>query len=118
MNTGGRSHTYVVESFEDAADAGAVTGARDRLRTACRQLRSAGRSVEYLGALFVPKDELILHLFISTQADEVLDASRLATVRVERIVRSVAVGTAADGTLIVPSLLRGSAAEGRPTDPG
>lgn len=98
-----RAHTYLVESFEGSPDEGSLAGARDRLRSACAELRASGRAVEYLGALVVPQDELVLHLFRSSEADGVRDACRQAAISVERIVESMAVGAQTHGTLVVPA---------------
>lgn len=98
------SRTFLVECFAASTDEGAVPRARDRLRSACADLRAEGTVIEYLGALLVPQDELVLHAFVSAGADEVRRASRRAALRVERIVESVAVGASPDGAVIVPGM--------------
>jgi hypothetical protein len=118
MHARTRPRTYIVEAFEGSTDVRAVAQARDRLRAACADLGATGRTVEYLGLLFVPQDELILHLFISTGPEGVRDVSRRAAIRVERIVESLAVGMPADGTLVVPSLAGCAPAAGWPTRRG
>ena len=103
MNGSTGSRIYLVESLAGSEDDGAVAEMCDRLRAACADLRAAGTAVDYLGALFVPQDELVLHVFVSPEVQGVRDASRRAAVRVERIVESVAIGPPPRGTLIVPA---------------
>jgi hypothetical protein len=112
------SRIYLVESFAGSAGESAVAEARDRLRAACADLRATGTAVDYLGALLVPQDELILHLFASPEADGVRDASRRAAIRVERVVESVAMGLPPDGTLVVPARPGGVTARELPTRRG
>lgn len=118
MQETARSHTYLVECFDGSLGTGAAAGASDRLRSACAELRAAGTAVEYLGALLVPQDELVLHLFVSPGTDGVLEASRRADLRVERIVESLASGPPPGGPLVVPARQGGDPRGEQPTDRG
>jgi hypothetical protein len=53
--------TFLVESYSAAATRDAAVQG-DRLRRACAELRAAGLDVDYVGALAVPQDELVLHV--------------------------------------------------------
>ncbi len=118
MNGSTGTRIYLVESFAGSKDEGGVAEACDRLRAACADLRAAGTAVECLGALFVPQDELVLHVFVSPEVEGVRDASRRAAVRVERIVESVAIGPPPHGTLIVADHPRGVTAREQPVRRG
>ncbi len=109
------SRTYLLESFAGSGDERAVARARDRLSAACADLRATGTAVEYLGAIFVPQDELVLHVLLSSGAEGVRDASRRAAIRVERCVEAVAVGPQPDGSLVVPARPRAVTAREPPT---
>jgi len=109
------TRTYLVECFAGAADDEAVAGARDRLRSACADLRSSDTVIDYLGALLLPQDELVLHVFAASDADVVREVSRRGALRVERVVESVAIGPSPDGALVVPARRSGATARERPT---
>lgn len=83
---------FFVECLASPADEASVIRGRNRLRSACADIRDAGTAIEYLGALLVPEDELVLHMFVSAGPDVVRLVSERATIRVERIVEAVAIG--------------------------
>lgn len=58
------------------------------------ELRAGGRDVDYLGALFVAADEAVFHRFRARHVDLVIEASRRADLKFERVVESIGV---ADG---------------------
>lgn len=93
---------FLVECFAASADEVAVARAHDRLRSACADLRAAGAAIEYLGALLVPQDELVFHVVVSPDVNEVRNASRRAALHVERIVESLAIGTLPEAAVVVP----------------
>lgn len=82
---------FLVESLTPAASEDASSGVADRVSTVCADLRAAGRDVTFLGVLIVPEDELAFHVFAAARSDVVLEASRRAGLRVERVVPSVAI---------------------------
>jgi hypothetical protein len=81
---------FLVECFAPASDQDDPNEAADRVGAACADLR-ADVDIAYLGALIVPDDELAFHVFAAANADVVLEASRHASLRVERVVQCVAV---------------------------
>ncbi len=83
---------FMVECYAAASGADASAAVVDRVRAACADLRTAEADVAYLGALVVPDDELAFHVFTATNADDVLEVSRRAGLRVERVMESVAIG--------------------------
>ena len=87
---------FMAECYAPASGADASAARLDRVGAACADLRAAGAEVVYLGALIVPDEEMAFHLFVAPEAAGVEEASRRAGLRVERIVKSVAicVGTA------------------------
>ncbi len=92
---GGPREVFLVEAFAPAPDEDGFSGMANRVRAVCADLLAAGADVVYLGALIVPHDELAFHLISADDADVVLEASKLAGLRVERVVPSVAIGALA-----------------------
>jgi hypothetical protein len=82
--TGSPIAALVVECFAPASDGPDAIGAAHSVAAACDGLK-----ITYLGALIVPDDELAFHVFAGNDGDSVLEASKRAGLRVERIVRSV-----------------------------
>jgi hypothetical protein len=62
-----------------------------RARSACLELAADGRAIEYSGALLLPADEVVMHLFTSASEDVVRDASERAALPFERILETVTV---------------------------
>lgn len=81
---------FLAECFAPASDQDDPIEAADRVGAACADLR-AEFDIAYLGALIVSDDELAFHVFAAANADVVLEASRHASLRVERVVQCVAV---------------------------
>ena len=59
-----------------------------RARRAADQLRSAGTDVQYLRAIFVPEDELCLHLLDAESVEAANDLVRRAEISPDRIVNA------------------------------
>jgi hypothetical protein len=85
--------TYLVECYSPGIDRTDVESAAVRAGDVSAELRREGRSVEYIGALLVPADEVVFHVFASTSARAVREASSRAAVRFDRVVESVSVGS-------------------------
>jgi hypothetical protein len=81
---------FLVECFAPASAQDDPIEAADRVGAACADLR-AEADIVYLGALIVSDDELAFHIFAAANADLVLEVSRHASLRVERVVQCVAV---------------------------
>jgi hypothetical protein len=86
------SRTYLVECYEPGLERAEVESATDRAHAASAELRSEAQKVEYVGAILMPDDEVVFHVFIADCAATVREASRRASVVYERIVESVPVG--------------------------
>lgn len=65
-----------------------------RAREVAAALRNRGDSVDYLGALLVPGDEVVFYLFESPSARAVREASSQAGIVFERVLESIAIGFA------------------------
>lgn len=83
--------TFVVECYQQADRRRAAVATGSRLRESAASLRVAGRAIRYVGALEVPQDEVIFHVFESMTAGAVDEACRTAGLVFERIVETVAV---------------------------
>jgi hypothetical protein len=83
---------FLVECYAPGIERTAVQSAGLRARAASAELREEGHAVEYLGALLVPEDEVVFHIFSSGSACTVHEASVRACVAHERVVESIAVG--------------------------
>lgn len=99
---GDDDRTFLVECYLPSFDRSKATGAADRARAACAQIREDGWGAEYLGALHVPDDELVYHVFRATQPEAVRRAGTLARLGIERIVESIPV--AASQERVIPGL--------------
>lgn len=86
------SRTYLLECYQPGLERAAVESVIDRALAAAANLREEGRKVEYVGAIFVPEDEVVFHVFAAESADAVREASARASVEYERVVESVALG--------------------------
>ena len=90
--TAGSTALFLAECFAPSAAEDVSIRVADGIGAACADLRAEETDIAYLGALVVPDDETAFHLFIAADAGVVLEATRRATLRVERVVRSVAIG--------------------------
>jgi len=86
-----RTRTFVVECYQQANRRRAAVSAGSRLRESAATLREGGRAIRYVGALEVPQDEVIFHVFESATSGAVEEACRTAGLVFERIVESIAV---------------------------
>ncbi len=86
------SRTYLLECYKPGLERAEVESVIDRALAAAANLREEGRKVEYVGAILVPEDEVVFHVFAAESADTVREASVRASVEYERVVESVAVG--------------------------
>ena len=81
---------YLVECYSPGIRRDDVESAAARTATACEELRGGGFGVQYRGAILVPGDEVVLHLFSSESEDAVRVASVRAALPYERILETVA----------------------------
>jgi hypothetical protein len=86
------AHTYAVECYSPAIDRQSVALSGDRAMAAAAELRERGRSVEYVGAMLFPQDEVVFHLFRASGPDLVREASLGARMEFERVVESIPIG--------------------------
>lgn len=84
--------TYLVECYSPGVDRQDVESAAERALAASAELKNEGRSVEYVGAILVPEDEVVFHVFASECVGTVREASVRASVEYERVVESITVG--------------------------
>ena len=82
---------FLVECYAPASVQAGACDVADRVDAACADLRATDVEVAYLGAVVMPDDELAFHLFTAADAGAVLEASRRAALRVERVVPSLAI---------------------------
>ena len=80
---------YLVECYSPGIARDDVESAAQLTAAACEQLRAEGVSVEYSGAILVPGDEVVLHLFTSDSEDVVRAVSERAGLPFERILETV-----------------------------
>lgn len=85
------SKTYVVECYVTGVNGLAVQRAADATAGQVRRLGPAAGNVEYLGALLIAVDEVVLHAFRATDAEIVRRVSAAAGLPFERIVESLEV---------------------------
>jgi hypothetical protein len=86
-----RTRGFLVECFLPGVSRSDVEATATRARAVTRDLRADGRAIEYLGAILLPTDEVVLHLFRSDSRSVVRDASERAEVAFERVTDAVTV---------------------------
>ena len=84
--------TWAVECYSPGIDRGKVERAGGRAAAEADQLSTSVESVQYVGALLVPGDEVVFHLFSAGSADPVREASTRAGIEFERVLESVPFG--------------------------
>ena len=90
-----RGRSYVVECYSPSVRRVDVETAAARAAEVSEHLNSDGSSIEYGGAILVPDDEVVLHLFTSDSEDAVREASTQAALPFERIVEMVEIAAPA-----------------------
>ena len=100
-----RPRQLLVECFVPDVDRRDVEAAATRARAATRDQRAAGAAIEYLGAILLPSDEVVFHLFRSDSPAAVRAACERAQVEFERVTEAVTI----DGFEVAP---RGNLAVG------
>ena len=91
VDVDGGPRPFLVECYSPGVRRDDVESAAERTAAVCERLRTEGVFVEYEGAIFVPGDEVVLHLFNSDSADAVREASERAALPFERILETVAI---------------------------
>ena len=85
------SKTYVVECYMPGVDEARVRRAADSADAAVRSLGGPDSGIEYLGALLMAVDEVVLHAFRASDAALVNRAAAAADLPFERVIESVEV---------------------------
>lgn len=86
-----RTRQYLVECFLPGVDRRDAEAAATRARTAARDLAADGQAIEYLGAILLPSDEVVLHRFRADAPELVRQACERARVAFERVTDAVVV---------------------------
>jgi Protein of unknown function (DUF4242) len=77
---------FLVEAYTPATIQ--IAAVEARARRAADQLAEAGAQVQYVRAIFVPEDELCLHLLDAASAEAASDLVRRAGISPDRIVKA------------------------------
>jgi hypothetical protein len=86
-----RTRQFLVECFVPGVQRRDVEAAAMRARAATRDLQADGRVIEYVSAILLPSDEVVLHLFRADSREVVRVASERAQVVFERMTDAVVV---------------------------
>lgn len=86
------TRTFILECYSPAVDRQAVESAHERASAAVDELRRHGRRIGYVGALLLPADEVVFHLFTAGSARAVHEATLRAGVESERVLEVLPVG--------------------------
>lgn len=89
--------TYIVECFLPDVDDAAVQQSADAAAAASRFVDTGSGRVEYLGALLIAVDEVVLHAFRASDLELVREASMAAGISYARIVESVEISAVGSG---------------------
>jgi uncharacterized protein DUF4242 len=79
--------TFLVEAYMPATID--VAEVESRVSAAAAELTTPEAEVRYLRSIFVPDDELCMHLFDAASADAVSEVTRRAGISVDRIAEAV-----------------------------
>ena len=85
------SKTYVVECYVPGVTDAGVRRAADKAAAAVLLLGGPEAGIEYLGALLMAIDEVVLHAFRASDRDRVSQAATAAGLPFERVIESVEV---------------------------
>jgi hypothetical protein len=81
--------TYLVEWYAPDVARAEVEAAAARISASVADPESEGQAIAYIGALLVPHDEMVFHLFTASSEAAVRDASLRAAVVFDRVVEAV-----------------------------
>ena len=81
--------TFLVEAYAATMTRDELSAAIARAERIAAELRRDGEQVEYLGALFVPGDEVVFHVLAARDIGLVRSLCSRSAVTCERIVRDV-----------------------------
>jgi hypothetical protein len=95
---------FLVESYVPAHGE-RFTVESARVAQAARALRAAGRSVRVAASLYVPCDELALHVLAAAGAQDAADAAREAGLSFERVVEALLVESRSEGRTRAPPVI-------------
>ena len=84
--------TFLVEAYAAAMTREELAAAIARAERIAGELRRDGEQVEYLGALFVPGDEVVFHVVAALDIGLVRALCSRRAVTSERIVESILIG--------------------------
>lgn len=88
MSGDGQPRGYLAECYWPGVSAEKLAGAVERAERAAGDLRGQGRSLDFLGSILVPADEIVFWLFGGQEA-AVRAVSEKAGVPFERILESL-----------------------------
>jgi hypothetical protein len=89
-NSSARKSGFVAECFWPGVSEAEIEAVDVRARRSAEALDRQGHSVQFVGSLFFPSDEVVFFQFDAVTADAVRKASERAAIPFERIVESVA----------------------------
>lgn len=81
---------FLVELYVPRGDGEAVARSVRLARLAASELTREGTSVQYVRSIFVPEDETCFFLYEATNADDVAEAARRASLPFDRVALAVA----------------------------
>ena len=97
--------TFLVEAYATATTREDLAGAITRAQQTAGEMRRDGESVEYLGALFVPGDEVVFHVIAARDIGVVRGFCGRSAITCERIVESILIDGGPSGRAKSPSQL-------------
>jgi hypothetical protein len=80
---------YIIESYLPSADSGTLPEVIDRARRAAAAMSTAAAPIRYLDAIFMPSDEVCLHVFAAPNSELAAEAAGRAGIAIGRVVQAV-----------------------------
>jgi hypothetical protein len=81
--------TYLVECYAPDVVRAEVEAEAARISASAADLEREGESIAYVGALLVPRDEVVFHLFAASSEVAVRDVGARAAVALDRVLEAV-----------------------------
>jgi len=87
-----RGHTYLVERYWPGIDEPRLRAVLPSLERAARDMREEGQSVEHIGSILMPIDQVVFTLIDASNEAVVREVNERADLRIDRIAVAIQVG--------------------------
>jgi len=86
-----QTSTFLVERYWPGIDEAALKAALPRLERAAREMRAAGQSIEHVGSILMPADQVVFTLVLALSESQVRDLNDRAEMPFDRIAAAISI---------------------------